>query len=118
MIRRIMRETTMSKNHKLSREEVWELSIKDRIKYVEKINVQYPRATTIFEALKDAYELAPFASEPPCVALIGHPGVGKTTLLKRIVNSHPLKITETGMIQHVVRVKIPARPTLESIATA
>lgn len=77
---------------------------------------------TAFEAAKSrvlqCIELARDATEPVCLALVGESRTGKSRVLKSVLLLYPSSRTETGIKMPILRVTVPARPTVKGLQTA
>jgi hypothetical protein len=102
----------------LAPDEVRALPNEDRHQYIEKMSIDYPRFTLVLDRMDKAYKRAPYAAEPPCVAIGGERGVGKTTLQKKMLRRHPIIKNKAGIIRPILYVLVPPRPTLPRFCVA
>lgn len=102
-------------NDNLTAAEVRELGTVQRIPYVKRIKVTYPRWDDILKQLSLVHELSLISNEPQCCCLVGPLGTGKTTLIKVYVARYPVVITSTGKLQRIIRAVIPGKATVKNM---
>src|ERR1700686_4409195 len=82
----------------------------------ERILVKYPlfkSAITRIQACFDSYETT---AEPDCCPIVGESGSGKTTIMSHFASLHPSVDHKWGVEAPVLIAKVPARPTVKSLA--
>ncbi|MBZ0283499.1 MAG: TniB family NTP-binding protein [Anaerolineae bacterium] len=101
----------------ISRDELCQLPSRERLEYVERIMICYPRWNAIVERIKECHSLNTLASEPECMVLVGPTGAGKSTLVGSYIAEFPREITETGVYQPVVRTVVHPKATIANVQT-
>jgi len=96
--------------------EVRRLPPAQRLPWVERIRLRYPRWQQIMDAVQHCHALQPIAAEPPCLLVIGQTGVGKSTLLTAYARSAPPCRTGEGLRQPIVQATILPPATVKSLA--
>lgn len=76
-------------------------------------HIPFNRAT---QKILQCLNVAENSSEPFCLALIGESRAGKTRILEHIESKYPKHRTEDGMRIPVLRVTVPATPTIKGLA--
>jgi len=72
--------------------------------------VGYTRASQILKQL-DQLLVYPKTLRMPSILLVGRSGNGKTSILERFINRHPVLITETGSpMAPILRIEMPETP--------
>jgi hypothetical protein len=92
-----------------------ELSKPERIAYIYRIRVWYPRMKRIYEEIVRAYEMNPLTPDPECIALFGQFRTGKTTIVDSFCSHYPPTICETSAQVPVLKVVIPAKATMGNL---
>lgn len=60
-----------------------------RLREIENIYIVYPRLQEILNVIEEIYCLSGVSSEPNCLFITGHSGVGKTCLIEHYLQNHP-----------------------------
>src|SRR5690348_1944429 len=66
----------------LTREDVCRLPPRERLVYVQRIHLRYPRWQAILDEIALCHEMNPVAAEPQCLLVVGPTGAGKSTLIE------------------------------------
>lgn len=66
--------------------------------------------------LEQCYNYANGASEPICIAILGESRTGKSRVLEECYAKHPQVRNEDGLTVPILRVKVPSKPTVKSLA--
>jgi len=66
--------------------------------------------------LEQCYTFANGASEPICIAILGESRTGKSRVLEECYAKHPQVRNEDGLTVPILRVKVPSKPTVKSLA--
>ncbi len=82
----------------------------------ERILVKYPLFTTAVRRIQECFDSYGTTAEPACCPIVGASGSGKTTIISYFANLHPRMDHRWGAEQPVLLAKIPARPTVKSLA--
>jgi energy-coupling factor transporter ATP-binding protein EcfA2 len=82
----------------------------------ERVLVKYPLFTTAVRRIQDCFDSFGTTAEPACCPIVGESGSGKTTIISYFANLHPRVDHTWGVEQPVLLAKIPARPTVKSLA--
>jgi len=56
-------------------------------------------------------------AKPDCFAIIGEYGVGKSELLKELLQANPTYRTEAGLVAEVIYVEVPGKPRVKALAS-
>jgi GTPase SAR1 family protein len=104
-------------NSSITREELCNLPLSERLAYTERISVNYPRSNEIVEMIQQCRQRSAYAVEPPCLLLVGLSGAGKSTLVKRYVEKHPPQYSDSGTYRPVLYVTTPSKATIGSLST-
>jgi len=102
----------------LSHEEVLLLSTEQRIQYVEKIRVIYPRWQAIYNRIEECHKNQAYAAEPPCLLIAGPTGAGKTKMVEQYQLRYPGTTTQFGKKVPILFGSIPSSATISSLLTA
>lgn len=89
----------------------------ERIPYVERIRIKYPRWLHIYNQIAECHERQSYASEPPCMLLVGPTGVGKTMLINTYAEMYPITLTKNGTHVPILRGSIPSSATISTLLT-
>lgn len=89
----------------------------DRLKEIENIYIVYPRLQNIFNVVEDIYNLSGISSEPNCLFISGHSGVGKTCLIEHYLQNHPRKELADRTSVPVFSVEIPSQTSIKDLAS-
>lgn len=100
-----------------SMEEIRSKPGSERMDYVEKMYVTYPRANTIIENIRHSIRINEYLPEPLCLLVTGPAGSGKTTILEKILAENPSFIKDDSLNVPVVMATIDAQATVGSLAT-
>ena len=82
----------------------------------ERILVKYPLFTTAVRRIQECFDSYGTTAEPACCPIVGESGSGKTTIISYFTNLHPRVDHRWGVEQPVLLAKVPARPTVKSLA--
>jgi len=82
----------------------------------ERVLVKYPLFTTAVRRIQDCFDSFGTTAEPACCPIVGESGSGKTTIISFFANLHPRVDHTWGVEQPVLLAKVPARPTVKSLA--
>ncbi len=92
-------------------------SKQDRINEVEFLRVVIPRHEEIRERIAQCREESRFSAEPNCLLIMGHSGVGKSTIIEHYSREHPRKEDGETTVIPVLYSRILSPGTIGSIAT-
>jgi energy-coupling factor transporter ATP-binding protein EcfA2 len=82
----------------------------------ERILVKYPLFTTAVHRIQECFDSYGTTAEPACCPIVGESGSGKTTIISYFANLYPRIDQKWGVEQPVLLAKVPARPTVKSLA--
>lgn len=82
----------------------------------ERVLVKYPLFTTAVRRIQECFDSFGTTAEPACCPIVGESGSGKTTIISYFANLHPRVDHTWGVEQPVLLAKVPARPTVKSLA--
>lgn len=82
----------------------------------ERVLVKYPLFTAAVRRIQECFDSYGSTAEPACCPIVGESGSGKTTIISYFANLHPRMDHRWGVEQPVLLAKIPARPTVKSLA--
>jgi hypothetical protein len=82
----------------------------------ERVLVKYPLFTTAVRRIQECFDSYGTTAEPACCPIVGESGSGKTTIISYFANVHPRVDHRWGVEQPVLLAKVPARPTVKSLA--
>lgn len=95
-----------------NREKYRNICVEERIKLIEELFVMHPSFEQCFNKINECQTHSKIAVEPLCMIITGEPGVGKTTLCEKYVETHPrTELNEKTKIPILLaRIPIPATP--------
>lgn len=99
----------------LSLTEIRQLPSSERVPYMYRLRVTYPRWKKIIAAIQEGHLQNSIADEPQCLLLTGPTGAGKTTLIQSYISRYSRKITDTGMIVPILSATIPSPATIKHL---
>ena len=82
----------------------------------ERVLVKYPLFRTAVARIQECFDSYGTAAEPACCPIVGESGSGKTTIISYFASLHPRVDYKWGVEVPVLLAKIPARPTVKSLA--
>ncbi len=82
----------------------------------ERILVKYPLFQTAIARIQVCFDSHEDTAEPDCCPIVGESGSGKTTIISYFASLHPHVDHKWGLEVPVLVAKIPARPTVKSLA--
>ncbi len=101
-----------------TREEVLRLPGPERLAWVERVRVFYPRWHAVADEIARCHRMGALAAEPACMLLTGPTGAGKTTLVASYAARYPGSATPEGTSRPVLRATIPSPATVKDLASA
>lgn len=94
-----------------------QLSVREKLAYIENIRIWYPRVRTLYEAVAHIHDFNKLSAEPQCLMVVGPTGVGKSTLLRSYTATHPRQPRPEADRLPILEVTVPARPTIRNFVT-
>lgn len=88
-----------------------------RLREIENIYIVYPRLQEILNVIEKIYCLSGVSSEPNCLFITGHSGVGKTCLIEHYLQNHPREELADRTCVPVFSVEIPSQASIKDIAS-
>jgi archaellum biogenesis ATPase FlaH len=88
-----------------------------RITDIENIYIVYPRLQKILDVIDEIFELSGISSEPNCLFITGHSGVGKTRLIEHYLSNHPRVELADRTSVPVFSVEIPSQTSIKDLAS-
>jgi len=82
----------------------------------EQVLVKYPLFTTAVARIQECFDSHGTTAEPLCCPIVGESGSGKTTIISHFASLYPRVDHRYGVEQPVLLAKVPARPTVKSLA--
>ena len=82
----------------------------------ERVLVKYPLFRTAVARIQECFDSYGTTAEPACCPIVGESGSGKTTIISYFASLHPRVDYKWGVEVPVLLAKIPARPTVKSLA--
>src|SRR5271165_1937189 len=82
----------------------------------ERVLVKYPLFTAAVRRIQECFDSYGTTAEPACCPIVGESGSGKTTIISHFASLHPRVDRKWGVGVPVLLAKIPARPTVKSLA--
>lgn len=82
----------------------------------ERVLVKYPLFTAAVRRIQECFDSYGTTAEPACCPIVGESGSGKTTIISYFANLYPRVDRKWGVEQPVLLAKVPARPTVKSLA--
>jgi hypothetical protein len=82
----------------------------------ERVLVKYPLFTAAVKRIQECFDSYGTTAEPACCPIVGESGSGKTTIISYFASLHPRVDHKDGVEQPVLLAKVPARPTVKSLA--
>jgi hypothetical protein len=82
----------------------------------ERVLVQYPLFKSAVARIRACFESYGTTAEPDCCPIVGESGSGKTTIIAYFASLHPRVDHKWGVEVPVLLAKVPARPTVKSLA--
>lgn len=89
--------------------------IDPRIAEVEKLLVHYPRFKDCLKRIEKCFRLSGVTAEPPCLAIVGESGMGKTTIMDKFASLHPRKVHKEGTEIPVLVASVPSKPSVKAL---
>lgn len=90
--------------------------IKEKLKWVERIRIGYPKWEDAYEEIVDKIELGEPAGSSGGIFVVGESGVGKSTLLESIADCYPRYDIDDRTIVPCVLASVPSTPSIKAIA--
>lgn len=94
-----------------------DVEIKRRKKHVEGIIVHYDAFSEVLQEIKDHHQLSTDSEESKGLFLKGHPGVGKSTILKRYTKMYPAYRQDNVIKKPVLYTAVPSGATPKTLAS-
>lgn len=82
----------------------------------ERVLVKYPLFKSAVARVQACFDSHGTTAEPTCLPIVGESGGGKTTIISYFASMHPRVDRKFGVEVPVLLAKIPARPTVKSLA--
>ncbi len=82
----------------------------------ERILVKYPLFRSTLARIQQCFDSHGTTAEPSCCPVVGESGSGKTTIISYFASLHPRIDRKCGVEVPVLLAKVPARPTVKSLA--
>jgi energy-coupling factor transporter ATP-binding protein EcfA2 len=82
----------------------------------ERVLVRYPLFKSAVARIQACFDSYGTTAEPACCPIVGESGSGKTTIISYFAGLHPRRDHPWGVEVPVLLAKIPARPTVKSLA--
>ena len=82
----------------------------------ERVLVKYPLFTAAVRRIQECFDSYGTTAEPACCPIVGESGSGKTTIISHFASLHPRVDRKWGVEVPVLLAKVPARPTVKSLA--
>jgi len=82
----------------------------------ERVLVKYPLFKSAAARIQTCFDSYGTTAEPDCCPVVGESGSGKTTIISYFVSLHPRLDHKRGVEVPVLLAKVPARPTVKSLA--
>ncbi len=82
----------------------------------ERVLVKYPLFKSALARVQACFDSYGTTAEPTCLPIVGESGGGKTTIISYFASMHPRVDRKSGVEVPVLLAKIPARPTVKSLA--
>ena len=82
----------------------------------ERVLVKYPLFKSAIAHVQACFDSYGTTAEPTCLPIVGESGGGKTTIISYFASTHPRIDRKSGVEVPVLLAKIPARPTVKSLA--
>ena len=82
----------------------------------ERVLVKYPLFKSAVLRIQDCFDSYGTTAESDCCAIVGESGSGKTTIITYFASLHPRLDQKKDVEVPVLVAKVPARPTVKSIA--
>lgn len=82
----------------------------------ERLLVKYPLFKTAIARIQACFDSYDATAEPDCCPIVGESGSGKTTIVSYFSGLHPRVDHKWGVEVPVLVAKVPARPTVKSLA--
>jgi energy-coupling factor transporter ATP-binding protein EcfA2 len=82
----------------------------------ERVLVKYPLFKTAVARIQACFDSYETTAEPDCCPIVGESGSGKTTIMSHFASLHPRVDHKWGVEAPVLVAKVPARPTVKSLA--
>ena len=89
----------------------------DRLREIENIYIVYPRLQNILNLIQEIFTLSGVSSEPNCLFITGHSGVGKTCLIEHFLQKHPRHELADRTCVPVFSVEIPSQCSIKDLAS-
>ena len=86
-----------------------------RIAAAEALLVYYPRFNICLKRIEKCFRLYGVTAEPPCLAIVGESGMGKTTIMNKFASLHPRKTHKEGAEIPVLVASVPSKPTVKAL---
>ena len=93
-------------------------AVDPRITAAEALLVYYPQFKHCLKRIEKCFRLSGVTAEPPCLAIVGESGMGKTTIMNKFASLHPRKIHKEGEEIPVLLASVPSKPTVKALVEA
>lgn len=85
---------------------------------LNKVVIEHPRMSRAIKRIDKCRQMSKSAREPECMLIIGHSGVGKTTIKDHYLSKNPPKEMKSGTVVPVLTVTTPVLAKMDTIAAA
>lgn len=87
-----------------------------RIAAVESLLVYHPLFKDCLSRLEEGFRLSGVTADPPCLAIVGDAGLGKTTIFEKFEALHGRTVLGDRVRIPVLTASIPPKPTVKTLA--
>lgn len=85
-------EPSSYKPLKIDKEELINLSLIEKLKYIDGIIIQTTKVQSVFKKIEECHNSTKYLSKPQCMTIIGQSGIGKTTFSETYLKRYPEKV--------------------------
>lgn len=77
---------------KIDKEALINLSLVEKLKYIDGIIIQTSKAQSVFKKIEECHNSIKYLSKPQCMTIMGKSGIGKTTFSETYLKRYPEKV--------------------------